>query len=254
MSWSPSRPPIATITASAATREPSGIPPVPVPAAAMSPLMSPSMPVRMVTPSRAHSAANQSVRWVSRERPAPAAAATSVPPRRGVRSSSVAGCPRSAATRAASNPAGPPPITVTATGSRARPVTGESLVSWPDDGSPTQDTSELRLSRTWQTWLHRMHGRGVRPACTVATRSGSAICARVISTASATPSVSAACAMSTSTTLPCRMTGTARTPAPFRPFSAARMVAVSSRLKPGSTCMSGRVAATVKIDPRTTTR
>ncbi len=36
-----------------------------------------------------------------------------------------------------------------------------STVSWPDRGSPTQLTSGLRLSRTRQAWLHRMHGRTV---------------------------------------------------------------------------------------------
>ena len=92
------------------------------------------------------------------------------------------------------------------------------MVSWPLRGSPTQVTIGLRLSRTRQVWLHRMQGRirsGV-PARSLATRSASAICARVISTRSAAPASSAACAAAGSTTLPCRTTGTA-------PASAARI-------------------------------
>ncbi len=45
-------------------------------------------------------------------------------------------------------------------------------------------TSGLRTSRTWHVWLQRVHGR-MRSACparSLATRSGSAIWARVIST------------------------------------------------------------------------
>ena len=60
-------------------------------------------------------------------------------------------------------------------------------------GSPTQLTSGLRLSRTRQAWLQRMQGRtrsAAAPARTLATRPGSAIWARVISTRSAVPSAS----------------------------------------------------------------
>ena len=65
--------------------------------------------------------------------------------------------------------------------------TGEgSSPSWPVEGSPTHVTIGLRASRTWHTWLHRMHGPDLLrpPAASLRPRAGSAIWARVISTAS----------------------------------------------------------------------
>ena len=84
-----------------------------------------------------------------------------------------------------------------------------SSVSRPADGSPTQLTIGLRASRTWHVWLQRMHGRIVlrRSSPSLATRSGSAIWARVISTPSHTPSPTAHSAWPQSTTEPCRNTG-----------------------------------------------
>ena len=122
-------------------------------------------------------------------------------------------CPRVAATRAASNPATPPPTTTTLRGSVVGAYQSGSSVSRPADGSPTQLTIGLRTSRTWHVWLQRMHGRIVvaRPVSSLATRSGSAICARVISTPSQTPSIRAVSAWPQSTIEPWRNTGVGAT-------------------------------------------
>ena len=107
----------------------------------------------------------------------------------------------------------------------------------------------LRTSRTWQVWLHRRHGRtrSGAPAATLATRSGSAIWARVISTASHTPLATAPIAWTGSTTEPCSTTAT-------RSGTAARTSRHRSRLKPSGSWWSGRVFSAEKIAPRTTTR
>ena len=100
-------------------------------------------------------------------------------------------------------------------------------------------TIGLRASRTWHVWLQRVHGRirsGV-PARSLATRSGSAICARVISTAAHVAVVvppSAHSAWPTSTIEPCTTTGTStavatrRRPAPM--LNAGRLVEVGAGL------------------------
>ena len=91
----------------------------------------------------------------------------------------------SAATRAVSSPAGPPPTTATSRGARAGTYQSGSSVSRPEVGSPMHVTIGFRASRTWHVWLQRVHGR-IRSGCparSLATRSGSAIWARVISTA-----------------------------------------------------------------------
>ena len=64
--------------------------------------------------------------------------------------------------------------------------------------------------RTEQSWLQRMQGRTAasRPCATFEGRSGSAISARVISTASQAPDSMAAAACSASTRLPLASTGT----------------------------------------------
>ena len=105
-----------------------------------------------------------------------------------------------------------------------------------------QVTSGLRASRTWHVWLQRVHGRmrsGV-PARSLATRSGSAIWARVISTASAragsSSPPSAHSAWPTSTTDPCRTTGTSsasRMPGRQLDVEAGRLVEVGSGLLDG---------------------
>ena len=68
---------------------------------------------------------------------------------------------------------------------RAGAYQSGSSVSRPAVGSPMHVTSGLRASRTWHVWLQRVHGRmrSGTPARSLATRSGSAIWARVISTA-----------------------------------------------------------------------
>ena len=169
-------------------------------------------PSRTSTPSRATSRASHATSGSF----GPATAAK--PPNRGARSTSVTACPRIAATRAASSPAGPPPTTTTERRVAARRYQSGSSVSRPDVGSPMHVTSGLRTSRTWQVWLQRVHGRirAGAPARSLATRSGSAICARVISTpahrARSSPP-STASASPGSTTLPCRITGTSTAPA-----------------------------------------
>jgi hypothetical protein len=94
------------------------------------------------------------------------------PPRRPVRSTRVTSWPRMAAMRAASNPAGPPPTTVTRRTRAAGASQSGSSVSRPLVGSPMHVTIGLRASRTWHVWLQRVHGRmrsGV-PARSLATR------------------------------------------------------------------------------------
>ena len=95
------------------------------------------------------------------------------------------GGPASAAHAAASSPAGPPPTTThVAPGARRARTSRGPRSRGPTVGSPTHVTSGLRASRTWHVWLQRMHGRirSASPARSLATRSGSAIWARVIST------------------------------------------------------------------------
>ena len=72
-----------------------------------------------------------------------------------------------------------------------------------------QLTVALVALRTEQSWLQRMQGRTVaaRPAATFEGRSGSAISARVISTASQAPDSTADAACVTSTRLPLASTG-----------------------------------------------
>ena len=209
----------------------------------------------MSTPRREHSSSSQPTNRSKRSRPGRAAAIRADPPVRSPRSCRVTRWPSSAATRAASRPATPPPRTVTAGPSPPTPApstgTGASSVSCPVVGSTTQVTIGLRLSRTWQVWLHSTQGR-IRSGCparTLATRSASASCARVISTASAMPSATARSAISTSTIEPCAAT-TTRSPATAR--TASRIERVSSRLNPGAVWPSGRVAPAEKIEPRTT--
>ena len=159
--------------------------------------------------------------------------------------------PRNAHTRAASSPAGPPPTTTTGSGASVSERTSGSVVSWPERGSTMHDTRGFRLSRTWQTWLHSTQGRtwSGTPSRSLDTRSVSAIWARVISTASATPSATAHWAWPASTTDPCSTTGTRPS---VRPDTAARTARQTSTLKPGAVWPSGRVAPTEKIEPRTT--
>ena len=196
------------------------------------------------TPSRASSAVHQSI---SRPRRgwSRAAAHRSAPPSEAVRSTSRTRWPRSASVRAASRPAGPPPTTSTDRATGSRPSTGGSVLSWPALGSASSETIVLSGSRTSKWRLDSVHGliRSGAPARTWATRSGSAISARVISTSAHRPSSRAAWAIAGSTTLPCNTTGTS-----------ADTTAHSSRLIPGGVWASGCVAPTVIAEPRTGTR
>ena len=134
----------------------------------------------------------------------------------------------------------------TEAGGRAGYQSGSS-VSRPDDGSPMHVTSGLRTSRTWHIWLQRVHGRirSAWPARTLATRSGSAICARVISTP-AHPPIDGPRSPGRR-----RRSSPGRTPAPS---TGSAIDAARSMLKPGGWWKSGRVCSIEKIAPRTTTR
>ena len=99
-------------------------------------------------------------------------------------------------------------------------------------------TIGLRLSRTRHRWLQRMHGRTLpaSPAATLAPRSGSAICALVISTMRIEPPASSASAMAGST-----MDPWATTAVTSPTVEATRRA--SSELKPAGTWESGVVAS-----------
>ena len=117
------------------------------------------------------------------------------------------------------------------------------------DGSPMHVTIGLRASRTWHVWLHRVHGRiaiGVVAARSFATRSGSAIWARVIST----PSHSGAVVVAAE-----RPLGLAdvddRTLEDHRDVDRRRGTARhTSMLNPVGSWKSGRVFSAEKIEPR----
>ena len=99
--------------------------------------------------------------------------------------------PRSAATRAASIPAGPPPTTKTRFASSAGSMwSSPNFPSWP---APTLTVQPKRMSGPerppMQPWLQPMQGRvsASRPSSALRTMSGSASVARTIETMSARP-------------------------------------------------------------------
>ncbi len=125
----------------------------------------------------------------------------SAPPSRSDPSYSATSWPRSRATRPASRPAGPPPITTTRRGCAVVPITSSPYCfSLPTAGFTVQPRRRLTpLVRAMQPWLQPMHGRtsAARPSRVLRTMSGSAMCARTIDTRSHSP-VRSACSASSS--------------------------------------------------------
>ena len=145
---------------------------------------------RTSTPRRFTSSANQRVIAPMSARCGAVAAIATCPPRDFCISKSTTSCPRNAAVRAASKPAGPPPTITTFL--RTADFSGTSnwvLCSCPAAIFTTQAILPVLMSRPTQPWLEPIHGRisASRPSRAFATRYGSAMSARTIDTMSAMP-------------------------------------------------------------------
>jgi len=141
------------------------------------------------TPRRPSSELRQSTMPMTSRRQLAREANTSCPPSLSAASSNVTLWPRSAQTRAASNPAGPPPTTTTLRPARGeRSISCGSVISRPVDGLCRQ------LGR-YCDWQCVAPTQGLisasRSDMIFLTICGSAICARVIATISSMPSAMA---------------------------------------------------------------
>ena len=142
----------------------------------------------------------QSTMPIRSRRRAAAAASRTWPPGTSAASSTTTSCPRSPSTRAASSPAGPAPTTTTlrrcGRGGRSR---GSRSARGRSPGCGCTWRPRTGRSRRGSSWRRRTAGSGPRrPAATLATRCGSAICARVMPTRSTSPSRRAYRAVATS--------------------------------------------------------